>query len=580
MTNATITALTPVSTVLESNDAIVTYQLSSALESFTTVKATVTPQGGATAADYGALYYHMGSTPTDLWLAVPTSGTGKDLITLNAGFTEFQLKVFVNYDTTTEPYDAIAFTVARTTSSAGLDDNSWWVPSLVNLQDATGTGTAILPRTITADPTHLLNVTGVEGGVVARANFHVSYDGPNDTTTNYSAAVVNVSMYGVGGATPADYANGSVLMYHFGTGGDAWSPVVNGSISIPNTETSFELSRAIKPNDGLSETGEGISFNVARTTNSVGLSDESWWVPNVVDIQDAAGTGASAYPRTITATSATPGTESAVDWVVTSPASKPAIATYHVSYDGAGNPSSDYADTTVHVNMYGLGGATPADWSGFMYRVGTSGAWTAVTSATIPINHTTTDFQLASYPVTDNTTETGEQISFNVAQTTSSVGIVESWSVQISVDLLDAVPANGVFTSGPGSDHFTPHSGVTDIFVIPAGKSLAQAGLFDVISSGMATGLTAGDVIAVGGAAGMITAYPGSYADESSLLANIALGTTGAPNARDVGYYAMGSDLYLVINTDGVATFSATDTLVKIVGAGSYTQADIAWFFA
>ena len=416
MANATITATVAEQTVQENNDAVVRFHLSSALTSSTGVKVSVNPQGGATTADYGPLFYHMGILPGG-WLSVPNDG----VITINAGFTDFELKTNITNDTITEGYDSLAFTVAQTASSVGIAD-SWWVPSLVNLLDAVGTGAAALPRTITAG-----TPTPAAEGSRAEAPFVLNHAG-----TGYADTQVRVSMYGLGGATAADYTTGT-LLYKVGTGG--WSPVVGGLITVLGTDNSFSLGMEIKT-DSLTESTEGIAFNVAQTTSSIGLVD-SWWVQSTVDLQDAQGTGAKALLRTITAdTSTSPGIEGST---------APATATFHVSYDPTdldGINTADYANTTVKVSMYGLGGATAADYATsavFSYHIGTSGGWTSVPSTgLIPIDSTTTAFQLSMQIKSDAIAETSEGIAFNVAQTTSSIGLVDSWWVQSTVDLQDA----------------------------------------------------------------------------------------------------------------------------------------------
>jgi hypothetical protein len=236
------------------------------------------------------------------------------------------------------------------------------------------------------------------------------------------------------------------------------------------------------------------------------------------------------------------------------------------------------------VTMYGTGGANAADYSGFKYHMGTAaGGWLDVPpGGLITIDANATAFQLASYALTDSNTETGEGITFTVSQTASSVGLVDSWWVTSTADLADVAAIYTVLTGAGGQDRFTA-TGSREMFVIPAGSSLAQAGLFDTITGGIATGLTSGDLISVGGAQGTISAYatPASLADESALLTsilNVANGGTGHA-ARDIGYYAIGTDLYLVINTGGGDTFNAADTLIKIVGGGAYTVNDIDWLF-
>lgn len=708
MANATITA-SATGTAQESNDALVTFTLSSALTSSTTVKATLTPQGGTVAGDYSGFQYHMG-TGVGGWLTVPVDG----MITLNAGFTSFQLKTSILYDTITEGYDSLAFTVAQTASSVGLE-NSWWVPSLVSLTDAVGTGTTALTRSISAGTT----TNGVEGGAMAAATFAMSGSG-----STYASTEVRVTMNGLGGATLADYNGG--LQYNIGAG---WANVVGDLITVPATVASFQLGIAIAT-DSLTESTEGISFSAAQTAASVGLVN-SWWVPSTVNILDAQGTGAVALPRTITANAPTAtavegstapatatftvsgggtadyantqvrvsmyglGGATAVDYggvfsyklqgvdqgsvpatgLITIPSSTttldlyiaiatdtlteasegisfnlaqttsslglvdswwvpstvnlqdargtgamafsrtittsspttvgmegstvPATATFAVSYDPTDVvvETADYASSQVRVSMYGLGGAAPVDYTGdFQYRIGTSGTWVTVPgNGLITIPNTATAFQLSMLVATDTVSETGEAISFNVAQTTSSLGLVDSWWVPKTVDLADVTSVYTTVTGSVGPDHFTATAN-PDMFVIPHGTSKAMAD--------GATGLIAGDIAAFisGESFDTITGFtagtdkidlpitvtslsavtiPGTPLNEEALIAALSVPAfTFALASGVVGTYSVSpggppANVYFFADTSGDGWWTpGLDTFVKIIGGVSVTTAD------
>ena len=79
-----------------SSYAVAYYSLSSALGSATTVNVTVNGTGGASAADYSGFQYQIG--PDGNWLTATNNGP----ITLNAGFTTFQLRVLVSQDNIAE----------------------------------------------------------------------------------------------------------------------------------------------------------------------------------------------------------------------------------------------------------------------------------------------------------------------------------------------------------------------------------------------------------------------------------------------------------------------------------------------
>ena len=514
MANATITATVAEQTVQENNDAIVRFHLSSALTSSTTVKVSVNPQGGATTADYGPLFYHMGILPGG-WLTAPSDG----VITINAGFTDFELKTNITNDTITEGYDSLAFTVAQTASSVGIAD-SWWVPSLVNLLDAVGTGAAALPRTITAG-----TPTPAAEGSRAEAPFVLNHAG-----TGYADTQVRVSMYGLGGATAADYTTGT-LLYKVGTGG--WSPVVGGLITVLGTDNSFSLGMEIKT-DSLTESTEGIAFNVAQTTSSIGLVD-SWWVQSTVDLQDAQGTGAKALLRTITANTPTvPGIEGST---------APATATFLVS----GGNTADYANTQVKVSMYGLGGAAAADYSGvFSYKIMGADRGSVPADGLITINSSDTSFELYRAIATDSLSEASEGIAFNVAQTTSSIGLVDSWWVQSTVDLQDArgtgaVAATRKITANtptaPGIEGSTP---ATATFLVSGGNTDDYANTTVKVSMYGLGGATAAD-------------YNGVF---SYKIGTVDMGSVPADGLIAINSTDTAFTLYMAIKSDTIAETS------------------------
>ena len=517
----------------------------------------LTGLGGSSTADYSDFRYNIGAGD----VTVNPSG----LITIPASaLTSFSLSALVTPDQIAEAGEQLVFTVSQTATGPSLTD-SWWVPNTVNLQDASGTGANAVSRTITVNNT----VTGVEAGARAQANYNLL-----PVAGAHADGVVRVGIVGLGGASTADYSNFS---YSFDGGATNTSVNPDGLVTIVASAASFSLSAAVT-SDSNAEASEQLMFTVANTGTGSGITD-SWWVPNIVNLQDAQGTGSVAFPRTITAGATTTGMEGDNDWDTNL---APAIATFNVSYDGINQTVANYGNTQVQVRMYGAGGAVVADYSGFKYHMGTgAGGWLTVpVNGLITIAASASAFQLATLAVTDSNTETGEGVTFTVSQTAASIGLVDSWWVASTADLADVASVYTVLTGGTGADNFTA-TAAREMFVIAAGKSLAQAGLFDTITGGIATGLTSGDLISVGGAQGAISAYagPGTLADEAALLASILAAGNGSHAARDIGYYAIGADLYLVINTDGGATFNAADTLVKIVGGGAYTPADIDWLF-
>ncbi len=524
----------------------------------------LTGLGGSSAADYENFEYNVGAG----WVLASSTNF---LATIAAVSTaQLQLRAQVKTDLIAEASEQLVFTVSQTATGPSLT-NSWWVPSTVDLKDASGTGANAIPRTITVRDT----VTGVEGVTPARANYNLV----DPTAGSHADGVVRVGVVGMGGASAADYVNGNLTTFEYSINdGGNWTSVnPDGLVTILASAASFALRVDVK-SDVISESSEQLMFTVANTGTGSGIAD-SWWVPNIVNLQDEQGTGAVALPRTITAGTPTTGMEGSAI---------PASATFNVLYDPtdvAVDPN-DYANTQVHVGMYGAGGAGAADYenSNLLWHVGTApGGWSTVPSdGLITIPKTATTFQLAREIKTDSIAETGEGITFTVSQTAASIGLVDSWWVASTADLADVAAVYTVLTGATGADIFTPTAG-REMFVIAAGKSLAQAGLFDTINGGIATGLTSGDLISVGATVGTIAAFPGGSYDEGTFLTAVAGGNTSvAPSmSMAVGYETIGSDLYLVINNGSGSTgfFDSSDTLIKIVGAGAYTPDDIAWLF-
>jgi hypothetical protein len=390
-------------------------------------------------------------------------------------------------------------------------------------------------------------------------------------------------MYGLGGATAADYTGS--FGYRIG-GVEKGAVPGTGLITINSTDTTFELYRAIAT-DSLSEASEGIAFNVAQTTSSIGLVD-SWWVQSTVDLQDARGTGTMAQPRTITTIAPT----------ITGMEGSTATATFNVSRDGASNDPLDYASSQVRVSMYGLGGATPADYTTgeLLWHEGTTpGGWSTVPSnGLITIQNTATVFQLGMAIKTDSIAETSEGIAFNVAQTTSSIGLVDSWFVQRTVDLADVTSIYTTVTGAIGPDHFTA-TGNPDMFVIPHGTSKAFADgatglpgiagdtgafnsgeLFDTI-----TGFTAGtDKIDLTNTVTSLVVKGTAATEEALLTALNAPGFNVFLGAGVVGYYTVTpagwpANVYFLVDANGDnGWYPGVDTFIKIVGGGSVTTAD------
>ena len=463
------------------------------------------------------------------------------------------------------------------------------MPSTVNLADPTGQGASANLRTITAvaNPPVASEATSAAPNTNAIATYNVTnFSG----TGSNGISEVRVSYYGLGGATGADY---NTLAYNIGAG---WVTIANnGLMTIPANATTFQLSANVLQ-DTLSESGEAISFNVAQTTASIGLVD-SWWVPSTVNLADPAGQGATANLRIIDAASTTTAIEASSSGNNTNHA---AVATYNLTnYSGNGQVANNAA-SVVQVSYYGLGGATGADYNGFAWRIGTADAWTTVANngpMTIPA--TANSFQLSVNVLWDGLSESGEAITFNVARTTATVGLADSWSVPSTVNMADSDPTNHVFTSVTGRDHFFG-TAFADIFVIPTGTSVANNGGttgvfagdsnpnffgtdYDTITGFAQTidtidlPVTVGTVTARGSVAGVTTEelLIDRLANPSSvLMPHAGFFTNAGPNSDAVVYTILGNSYLLVDSARNGNWDPSSDVLIKFIGMPTLTTTD------
>ena len=587
MADSIISAIgTGTSSATEGGYAYASYSLSSALGIATTVRVTVSGLGGATGADYRAssFQYSMGNLIGD-WQTATSGG----LITLNAGFTDFQLRVLVETDTISEANEALAFSVAQTNASVGLAD-SWWVPFTANLADPAGQGASAKLRTITAVSDATPVNEPISGGALNANHAAIAtYNVPIPSGPGIAGdSEVRVSYYGLGGATGADYDG---LAYNIGAG---WVTIANnGLMTIPANATTFQLSANVLQ-DTLSESNEAISFNVSQTTASIGLVD-SWWVPNTVNLADPTGQGATANLRIIEAAATSTAIEASSAGNNTNHA---AVATYNVNpFSGAGSNAA----SVVQVSYYGLGGATGADYNGFAWKTGTAD-WTSVANnGSITIPASANSFQLSVNVLWDGIPESGEAITFNVARTTASVGLADSWSVPSTVNMADSDPTNHVFTSVTGRDHFFD-SGFADIFVIPTGTSVANNGGttgvfagdsnpnffgtdYDTITSfahlqdriDLPSGVTVGTV-RTGTLLGAVSSEEillDQLANPAPLLLSHSSIFTNLTPTADAVLYTIGTNSFLLIDSalNGVWDPSS-DVLIKFVGTPTLTAAD------
>jgi hypothetical protein len=380
---------------------------------------------------------------------------------------------------------------------------------------------------------------------------------------------------GLGGSSTADYTDFS-FTYSWSGGSSAPALVdSNGLVTIPASATSFYLSAKVA-SDLISESSEQLMFTVSNTGASPAITD-SFWVPNIVNLQDAPGTGAVANPRHIIVdTLATTGMEGSSDWNINT---SPAIATFTVTYDGG---AGSYGDTEVHVSMFGAGGASAADYSSsvFKFREGTPGnytPWADVVNGLVTVHSAATSFQLASLALTDQIAETGEGITFAVSQTAKSIGLVDSWWVTSTADIADVAAVYTIMTGANGADIFTGTS-AREMFTIPGGSSLLQTGgfnSFDRIDNYVVGSDKIDLPITV---TGILSQVSGLTADNLILLLTPAIPTLYVPGGQQVVVYTVTDSLdrYLAIDSDGTSGWNPlTDTFIRLVGlTGTLTTAD------
>ena len=293
MAKTIITTTANGSPVTEGNSAVITYHLSIPLSSATTVSASVTGVGATAGTDYGALYYHMGNDPLSTWKPVVGG-----VITLNSGFSDFQLKVdVVGPDSVVETWDTLTFVVAQTAQTIGIE-SSWYVASTVALldQDAgLANATVTLASTSPHTATEAAETPPGTSNHAAYALYDVSLAGGLSVATSLKAAV-----YGEGATAGSDYG---ALYYRastlatpaHATGGDwtTWTAVPTsgptlGQIALGVGVRHFELSTSV-PTDNVVETWESLTFTVGQTAASSHI-ENSWYVGSRVALLDAGST--------------------------------------------------------------------------------------------------------------------------------------------------------------------------------------------------------------------------------------------------------------------------------------------------
>ncbi|MEY2953446.1 MAG: hypothetical protein RLZZ401_1533, partial [Pseudomonadota bacterium] len=166
--------------------------------------------------------------------------------------------------------------------------------------------------------------------------------------------------------------------------------------------------------------------------------------------------------------------------------------------------------------------AGASDYSGFFYRLGTSGAWLSVSGGSIALTAGTTEFQLSVDLTDDHVADPGESVAFVVSQTATTVGISNSWWVQGVVSILDS--------GGGGGAPLTPVS-------ISAGAAISSA------SEGT-------DAISTFNLSGPL----GADADVSVSLSSWS---AGAADYSGLSYSLDGGTTWSVVGGTGIVTLTA-----------------------
>lgn len=384
--------------VTEGNYAVAWFYLSPPLAAAAPVTVRLTGWG-TSAADFTGLQYSWDGVG---WNNIASGGT----LTLAAGSSIFLLRTEINTDTdTAEVGESLQFAVSQQSSSGSLQ-NSWWVESVVHIDNPPSS----TPPTPAAQSTlSVPSTTAVAEGNDAVVQYNLS-------SPLSAAAQVKVSLQGWGTST-ADYTG-----FQYSANGTTWSNVpANGMLTLAAGQSNLYLKTHVNTDTHHAEVGESLSFVVQQTTSGGSLKN-SWWVAATVPITDVATpTGPGASITSITADAPTSTVVEATG----------AYATAKFTLGAALN-------TTAHIQalLIDNGATQGVDCTGFQYRTGTVSAsgtttwsgWSNVPSdLDISIAAGRTKLELRTKVTNDTAHESDEGLVFALAQ--PSDNLADSWWV-------------------------------------------------------------------------------------------------------------------------------------------------------
>ena len=547
--------------------AIATFKLSTPLTSYTAVDLAVIDVSATygdtnvDGVDYYGLQYRMGTTDdwggdaNAGWVNVP-GGSGS--IGINAGWGYFQVRAAIANDHVRELKESFIFTVSQNSDSVGLT-NSWYVASTVKITDNTPTLikiTAAADNAVAAAGNPLIKSTFNEGQQ-AYGIFNLSH--ALDTT--YGDAVVTARVIDLGTTPTGANADYGTVYYEAYAGANGTGGLLGGAgsftggtaqITLPNNTLSFKVYTATTANAATIEPTEYMSFAVSQNYDSTTLTG-SWYVQKTVSILD------TSTPAVLSVITADAGNAATVNEGST------ATATFDVWPAIPAGPGAD-----VYVRITGVGN-TPDDYSALTCTAVGGGPLT-ITNGVVHLPAGNTGFILSTDVAPDNVVQNYESLIFSVSQKPAVIPVLtDSWWVSSTIAVQDVA-------SSAGNHNFLAGAG-QDIFTIPSGESHAVNGVFDTITGlGVYYTPTGGtalyDLINLtytGGASGSRGAVDGgTFAAIDAAFFSAANTAHGTAVNGDVVVFHQGSgsstNTYILVNTDNNNNFSATDTLIELVG--------------
>ena len=261
--------------------AVVTLKIVPNGATYGAVDAGATPPVGVDYSNFTAQYSTNGGTA---WLDfgsgnfVPNDsdedGTVSATVTLPFYTTNIKLGATVHADTLVENAESFQFVISQAEPSLSLS-GSTFVSTIMRLSDPVVTAASIA---INTDPSESrFNTSSLAENKEAGDTSNAAVASFKLSTALQVASEIQVSIVG-NGTAEGDYS-GFKYSWHNATNGDAGSGAIdvpiNGRIVLPIDTIFFRLATTLK-NDGISETGESITFVVKQSDTAVGLKDSSY----------------------------------------------------------------------------------------------------------------------------------------------------------------------------------------------------------------------------------------------------------------------------------------------------------------